>query len=79
MSYHELDTPEITIRREGEEPITLNLIGWNNDYTKLYLRGKKGLNKVLPIVHINVKRRIAKFQLEELKWILLLQELNIES
>jgi len=24
---------------------------------------------VLPIVHINVKRRIAKFQLEELKWI----------
>ena len=28
MSYHELDTPEITIQREGEEPIALNLIGW---------------------------------------------------
>ena len=54
MSYHELDTPEITIRREGEEPIILNLIGWNKDYTKLYLRGKNGRNKVLPIVHLSV-------------------------
>jgi hypothetical protein len=65
MSYHELDTPEITIRREGEEPITLNLIGWNNDYTKLYLRGTKGLNKVLPIVHLSVSWNIPEE--EELK------------
>jgi hypothetical protein len=69
MSYHELDTPEITIRREGEEPITLNLIGWNKDYTKLYLRSKEGRNRVLPIVHIGVSRKISVFQLEELKWI----------
>jgi hypothetical protein len=68
MSYHELDTPEITIRREGEEPIALNLIGWNKDNTKLYLRSKKGRNRVLPIVHIGVSRKIAEFQLEEMKW-----------
>ena len=69
MSYRELDTPEITIRREGEGPIALNLIGWNKDNTKLYLRSKEGRNRMLPIVHIGVSRKIAVFQLEELKWI----------
>jgi hypothetical protein len=69
MSYHELDTPEITIRREGEEPIALNLIGWNNDYTKLYLRGKNGLNKVLPIVHLSVSWNIPEeVELKPTEW-----------
>jgi hypothetical protein len=69
MSYHELDTPEITIQREGEEPFTLNLIGWNNDYTTLYLRNKDGRNKVLPIVLLKASWRIPEDNdIEPIEW-----------
>ena len=65
---YSLDTQVIEIRHENGESESLNFIGWNRKYTKLYLMSKDGKKLVLALVRVTASSSIVPFKYKTIKW-----------
>ena len=67
-SKYSLDTQLIEIRYENGESESLNFVGWNKKYTKLYLMSKEGERLVLVLDRIVASKKIAPLEHKKIKW-----------